>query len=150
MEFKTVWKENMLFKSKMGSHLISMDANPPLGQDKAATPKELFAASLAGCTGMDIVGLLKKYKQNINKFEIVTHIKSTEDGYPVIFSYVDLTYNLDGTIDVDLAVEAIRLAQTKYCGISTMMAKATPIHWRLILNGKEAGTGEVEEYLSGE
>ena len=150
MEFKTIWKEGMLFKAKVGNHLISMDAATPLGHDKGASPKELFAASLSGCTGMDVVGLLGKYKQDIKKFEIETDVKSSNEGYPIVFSYVHLVYHIDGTVDESLALQAIRLAQTKYCGISAMMAKTMSIHWKLILNGKEAGTGDVDEYLSRE
>lgn len=150
MEFKTTWKEGMLFKAKVGNHHIAMDAGTPLGQDKGATPKELFAASLSGCTGMDIVGLLKKYKQVIQKFEIETEVKSSNEGYPIVFSYINLTYHIDGEVDESIALQAIRLAQTKYCGISAMMARTMSIHWKLILNGKEAGTGDVEEYLSRE
>lgn len=150
MEFKTSWKENMLFKAKVGNHLISMDASSPLGHDKGATPKELFAASLSGCTGMDIVGLLQKYKQDIKKFEIETKVQSSNDGYPIVFSYIDLIYHIEGEVEEALALQAIRLAQTKYCGVSAMMARSTSIHWRLFLNGKECGTGDIGEYLSGE
>ena len=86
MEFKKVWKEGMIFKSKIGNHVITMDSQPPLGIDKGTNPKELLAASLAGCSGMDVVGLLKKYRQSIYKFAIETKINQSTAGYPIVFS----------------------------------------------------------------
>lgn len=150
MEFKTEWKEGMVFQSNIGHHLITMDAQAPLGHDQGANPKELLAAGLAGCIGMDMVGLLRKYKQNIRNFEISTKIDQTFTGYPIVFSDVELIVSLDGEIDSDLAVEAARLAHTKYCGVSAMLSPSVPIHWRVILNGREVGRGVAEQYLSAE
>lgn len=150
MEFKTVWKEGMIFKSKIGNHIITMDSQPPLGNDKGTNPKELLAASLAGCIGMDVVGLLKKYRQSIYKFAIETKINQSADGYPIVFSEIELLLRIDGEINGDLVVEAARLAHTKYCGVSAMLSHSVPIHWRVILNGREVGTGLSEQFLSRE
>lgn len=150
MDFKTAWKEGMVFQSKIGSHSIIMDSQFPLGHDEGVNPKELLGAALAGCVGMDMVGLLKKYKQRITSFTIDSKINQSSEGYPIVYSDVEHLLKLEGQIDEELLVEAARLAHTRYCGVSAMLAVTVPIHWRVFLNGREIGTGVTEEYLSSE
>jgi|GEM_PF-5481891 len=149
MEFKSVWKDGMCFKTRIGNKSISLDAAAPLGQDKGPSPRDVFAAALASGTGMDIVGLLKKYKQPIQKLEIETHVELGND-YPVVFTQMDLTYQLQGDIEERLALEAIKLSHTKYSGICAMLSKSVVINWRLVLNGKDLSSGAVNGYLSHE
>jgi len=57
----TSWIENMQFDAVVSNHHIIMDAVPEVGgQNKGPRPKELMLASLAGCTGMDVISLLQK------------------------------------------------------------------------------------------
>ncbi len=141
MEFSTVWENGMSFKSMIGEHDLTMDAQYPLGQDKGVNPKEMLAASLAGCIGMDVVGLLKKYRQLVDSFEIETDMKQSDDGYPITFIGADLTLKLTGNIDEALLLEAVVLATRKYCGVSSMLSQSFPINWSVYLNDQRLGTG---------
>jgi putative redox protein len=149
MECNTVWKEGMWFESRVGDFSIPMDASEPLGHHQGPNPKDLLAASLAGCTGMDIVGILKKNKQFIKKFEIETHVEST-DSYPKVFSLVEHIFKLEGSIDEGIALEALQLSQSRYCGITAMLSSTVPIRWRLFVNGKEVEEGQTGYFLSKE
>ena len=141
MEFSTVWEDGMTFTSMIGEHALVMDAQYPLGQDRGVNPKEMLAASLAGCIGMDVVGLLKKYRQPIESFSIDTVMKQSEGGYPITFIGADLTIKLTGEIDEALLLESVVLATRKYCGVSAMLSQSFPINWSVYLNEERLGNG---------
>jgi putative redox protein len=69
-------------------------------------------------------------------------ISQTSKGYPAVFEKAELTYSAQGSIDGDKFLEAVKLSQTKYCGVSAMLSKSFPIHYRVELNGTEIGRGE--------
>ncbi len=143
MKLTTHWKEKMIFQATDGQHAVMMDTKAPIGSDQALTPKQLVAAGLAGCTAMDVIALLKKHKQPVERFELETDIEKSASGYPEVFTSALLTFRVHGAVDAERLMEAVRLSQTKYCGVSAMLSKAFPIRYRIELNGApigEAGT----------
>lgn len=141
MKINVVWKNAMEFSGKAGEHAVQMDAKTPIGKDTGATPKELVAMGLGGCTAMDVIALLKKYKQAPESFHIDVEIQPSVGGHPAVFEKAALTFHVKGQIEAEKLIEAVRLSQTKYCGVSAMLAKAFPIEYRIILNEKEIGSG---------
>lgn len=141
MKSAIVWKEGMEFEGVMGSHNVRMDAKPPLGKDRGATPKELVAMGLGGCTAMDVVALLKKHKQPLDALRVDIEIQPTTGVQPMVFEKAILVFTVDGDVEAEKLNEAVKLSQTKYCGVSAMLSKAFPIEYRVVLNGNEIGTG---------
>jgi putative redox protein len=142
MQLELNWKDGMAFEAKAGSNLISMDAKTPIGRNTAATPKELLAAALAGCTAMDVIALMRKHKQEVTHFSIKTEISTNEKAHPAVFTAVKLNFYLEGQVDPAKALQAVQLSQTQYCGVSAMLSQAFPINWELFVNGASIGTGE--------
>jgi putative redox protein len=140
MQTKTVWKEKMAFESHVGSHLLALDAKPPIGQGTGPTPKELLLSAVAGCTGMDVVAYVRKQKQTLTSLEIEAHAETTS-GYPAVFQSVQLTFRAVGDCSAEVLNMAIKLSQTQYCGVSAMISKVVPIHWKALLNESEVGSG---------
>lgn len=143
MKLKSKWVDKMRFMAEVGELAAPMDAKPPIGAGSALTPKELILAGLCGCTGMDVVALLKKHKQPLEAFELEIEA-DTSDGHPVVFLAVRLTFSLSGAMDRERVLEAVRLSQTKYCGVSAMLSKAFPIHYEVRLNSEAIGSGKAE------
>lgn len=139
MKIVTKWKEKMVFEASADGHHVLMDTKPPIGSDTAMTPKQLVAVGLAGCTAMDVVALMKKHKQPVESFEIETEIEKSTGGYPEVFTSALITFRLKGAIDPAKAYEAVMLSQTKYCGVSAMLAHALPIRYQVELNGERIG-----------
>ena len=131
----------MTFTGSSAEHQVAMDAKKPFGNGSALSPKELVVSGLCGCTGMDVVGLLKKHGQTIETFEITAEVVMTEKGYPMVFVAIDLLFKLKGAIEPRLLLESVQLSQSKYCGISAMLSKAVPINYRIELNGENIGMG---------
>lgn len=144
MQVELNWKDGMAFEAKAGSNSIAMDAKTPIGRNTAATPKELVAAGLAGCSAMDVIALMRKYRQDVTAFSVKTEITTVEKGHPAVFTGAKLSYYLEGEVDPNKAVEAVQLSQTQYCGVSAMLAKAFPITWEVFVNGASAGSGQAQ------
>lgn len=142
MTISTVWKEKMLFSSTTNGHEVLHDAKPPIGEGKAMTPKELVAVGLTGCTAMDVAALMKKHKQPVESFEVQTDVKMSSSGHPTVFEEVLLTFHLKGQLDAAIVLEAVKLSQTKYCGVSAMLSQVFPIRYLVLVNGETVGEGQ--------
>ena len=126
-KINTVWKEKMAFDSQVGNHTVRMDTTPEMGDDSGPSPKQLVLAGLAGCTGMDVVSLLKKMRVEYDSFEIYTEADLTEE-HPQVFSEIRLVYRFKGeNIDQAKVEKAVNLSKDKYCGVSAMLKKNSPI-----------------------
>ena len=144
MKLRSQWIDKMAFSAEAGELSVSMDAKPPLGSGSALTPKELVLAGLCGCTGMDVVALLKKFKQPLASLEIEAEGVSKEVGHPVTFREINLLFRFQGAIDKEKALEAVRLSQSKYCSVSAMLSKALPINYEVQLNAESIGFGQAD------
>jgi putative redox protein len=110
------------------NHWITMDGPEHLGgSDAGVRPKELLLISLAGCTGSDVVSILKKKRVNLIDFEINITAQQTEE-HPKVFTEIDLEYVFYGKDIKEKDVErAIELSTNTYCGVSEMLKKAINI-----------------------
>lgn len=142
MVLSTVWKDGMSFAATVGEHTVPMDAKRPIGRGSAMTPKELVVAGLCGCTAMDVAAYLRKVKAAPESLEVVADVTLSEGVTPAVFTEAALTFRVSGAVEAAALREAVRLSQTKYCGVSAMLSKAFPIRYRIELNGEQIGTGE--------
>lgn len=141
MKTAVIWTDGMKFEGVVDDYIVPMDAKAPIGKGSSPTPKELVGMGLGGCTAMDVIALLKKYRQPPKSFRVDVEIQPSTGPAPVIFENAVLTYSVEGEVDVDKLIEAVKLSQEKYCGVSAMLSKAFPIQYRIVLNGIEIGTG---------
>lgn len=143
MKISLDWQGKMKFGATDGRNSLVMDTTPPIGEGTALSPKQLALAGVAGCSAMDVMSLLKKHKQEVKSFRIESDAPTTE-GYPSVFQFVHLDYYLEGNITREHAIDAVHLSQSKFCGVSAMMAKSCPIHYTIYLNGAEIHRGEAQ------
>ena len=114
------------------AQLISMDADPPDGDDSAAGPKEALLAALAGCTGIDVASLLRKKRQVADTYEIAVS-GETADTHPMVFTTITVEHRIGGAVDAEALRRSIELSATRYCPVSAMLsAVATMEHWYLL------------------
>jgi putative redox protein len=126
------WVEGMEFEAITGSeHLVTMDARvEDGGKNHGPSPMELLLVGMAGCTGMDVIDILKKKRQQVNGFEVRTEGTRAET-YPMVYTEIDVVYVVRGKDISPKAVEdAIRLSETKYCGAGAMLGKTAKINSR--------------------
>lgn len=120
------------------NHWITMDGPEEFGGSNAGVrPKELLLIGLGGCTGSDVVNILKKKKAGLKDFEI-NITADTADEHPQVFTKIHIEYVFYGddlqAKDIERAIE---LSQTKYCSVTKMLEKAMEItHSYRIENAK--------------
>jgi len=116
------WVDDLMFDALQNGKTFRIDGN----QDEAAStglrPKALILSSLAGCTGIDIVDMLKKMRVGFSEFSIKVEGDLTEE-HPRTYDKVRLIYHvkLDNPADKDKMEKAVNLSQDKYCGVSAMV-----------------------------
>ena len=127
MKTRTVWKVDHHFESFEGSQTISLDGNRKLGFN----PKAMLLSSLAGCTGIDVVDILKKMRVELLALEIEVEAEQTEE-HPKVFKDIHIRYlaKTDPS-NRDKLVRAIELSLNKYCGVAAMLRKNSEIHYTL-------------------
>ena len=127
---ETSWAGGMAFETILDDHKLVADAHPNVGGDgKGPRPKPLLLFSLAGCTGMDVVSLLKKMRVDFEDFKIQVSGELT-DEHPKYYHKIHLTYQFKGkNINASKVEKAVNLSQDKYCGVSHMLKQAAEITW---------------------
>ncbi len=141
MKVHCTWTEKLRFVSTIGNHAVVMDAKKPLGDEAAPTPKEFLLSALCGCTGMDVISLLRKHQQPVEEFH-VTAEAGTRTGHPAIFSEISIKFQIRGPVDPARVIEAVALSQTQYCSVSAMLSRAVPIHYTVEIDGEEIHRGQ--------
>jgi putative redox protein len=129
------WAGGMAFEADIDKHRLIFDAKPESGGTSAGPrPKPLMMASLAGCTGMDVISILKKMKVEVSRFNVKVEGTLTEE-HPKQFTAMHLVYEFTGVdLPLDKIRHAIELSQEKYCGVSATLKKAIPISYEIQIN----------------
>lgn len=126
------WIGDMAFEAAIKEHIVLMDANEDSGgHNNGPRPKPLLMASLAGCTGMDVISILNKMKVESKGLNIRVEGIIAED-HPKIYTSMHLIYEFEGeNLPMDRLIRAIELSQEKYCGVSLSLQKAMPVTWEI-------------------
>jgi putative redox protein len=125
MDAKVTWKHGLSFDGTAGTGFeVPLGADPEVGgANDGFRSLELMAISLAGCTAMDVVSILKKKQQDVTAFEVKVHADQAEQ-HPKVFTHALITYLVTGHNVDELAVRrAIELSTTKYCPAQAMFSK---------------------------
>ncbi len=130
------WVEGHRFVATTGSGFSLVLDNPHREDGAAASPMELLLVSLAGCTGVDVVAILEKMRQPLERFEVgVEGIRTAE--HPRVYTEVDVVYRAWGEgLKPAKLLRAVELSEGKFCSVSAMLKPRTTINIRVELNGQ--------------
>ncbi|MFO8001570.1 MAG: OsmC family protein [Marinilabilia sp.] len=122
------WSGNMAFETEMNGHKMIIDADPSVGgENKGFRPKPLMLVSLAGCTGMDVVSILKKMRVEVEDFNVSVEADMTEE-HPKQYNKMKIIYSFKGKdLPREKIEKAVNLSEEKYCGVSAVYKKAMDI-----------------------
>ena len=146
MEAKVVWKQGLSFTGLADSGFeLPLGTDPEIGgANDGFRPLELMALSLAGCTAMDVISILRKKQQAVNDFEVQVHADRAQE-HPKVFIHMVVTYLVTGhNVDEKALRRAIELSTTKYCPAQSMLGKVVPMELRYqIYEGESSGEREL-------
>ncbi len=129
MDAKVTWSQGMSFTGTAGSGFnVPLGTDPSVGgQNDGFYPLELMAISLAGCTSMDVMSILRKKQQEVTAFEVQVQASQPET-HPHVFTHARILYKVTGkNIEESALLRAIELSALKYCPAQTMLSKAFPM-----------------------
>jgi putative redox protein len=131
IEAKVTYVDGLQFVGEAASgHAIVMDGDKEVGgRNAGARPMELLLIGLGGCSGMDVVSILKKKKQEINGVEIKVKGEKAEN-YPKKFTDIDIEFIVKGrNISEDAVKRAVELSMEKYCSVKATLEGSAKVTW---------------------
>ena len=124
------WKTNLQFIAKNPKGL-SVDFDVPLahgGDETALSPMENVLASLAACSSLNVLIILKKKRQKVSSYKIEATADKKTDTPPKVFTKIHLKHILKGeNINPSALEKAIELSEGKYCSVAAMLKQAVEI-----------------------
>lgn len=123
----TIWKQEHAFTSQLGHNSIEIDGSRKNGFG----PKALLLSAVAGCSGIDVVDILEKMRVELKGLEIEVEAGQTEE-HPKVYTDIYITYKVKtDPANEEKVRKAIDLSLEKYCGVSAMLKKNSPLHYKL-------------------
>ncbi|GAB4479679.1 MAG: OsmC family protein [Anaerolineae bacterium] len=123
------WQDGMVFEGYIeGEHVVSLDAEEEFGgQGRGTRPKALLLTSLAGCTAMDVISILRKKRQEIVDLKVEVTGTAAEE-HPKVYTHIQVTYLVTGrNVDPAAVERAIELSMTRYCPVANLLKHVVPI-----------------------
>jgi putative redox protein len=117
-------------------HEISFDSSAEHGgTNSGVRPMQSLLMALGACSGIDIVSILKKQKQNISAFKIIIE-GEREDAKPIaLWKKIYIRFQFSGPVDEEKARKACALSVEKYCSVAETLRRAgAEIHWTTQIN----------------
>lgn len=105
---------------------------------KGVSPMEAVLMAVAGCSGIDIISILKKQRQQVQHFSADIRGERIQKDEALPFETIITTFFLEGEIDPAKAKRAAELSFAKYCSVSKTLEPTAKIKYRVFVNGNEA------------
>ncbi|UAY52997.1 OsmC family protein [Ferruginibacter albus] len=117
-------------------HVAKIDTSAETGGTNfGIRPMQMVLMGLGGCSGIDIVMILKKQRQTVESFAIKIEGEREKGKEPSLWEDIKLVFELKGQIDYDKAYRACELSMEKYCSVAaTLRAGNTKINWEVRVN----------------
>jgi putative redox protein len=127
-------KYHMEARNESGN-TIQMDGSPSIGgENLGARPMEVVLMSLAGCSSIDVISILKKMKQEVTDYEVEVTAEREADVVPSLFTKIHLKFIVKGhELEEEKVRRAIQLSAEKYCSVSKILEPTADISWSLEL-----------------
>jgi len=129
MDAKVIWQDGMTFTGKADTGFeVPLGAHPAVGgANDGFRPMELMVVSLAGCTAMDVISILKKKRQVVTGYEVKVHTEQA-DQHPKVITSAAIEYHISGhDVNERAVLRAIELSAVRYCPAQNMFAQIMPI-----------------------
>ena len=110
-------------ESGSGHHVMLDAAVEGGGQDAGFRPMELLLVGLAGCTGMDVISILRKKRQDVTGYQVQVRVVRAEE-HPMVFVEITVEHIVTGhAVQPEAVARAIQLSEERYCGAGAMLGK---------------------------
>ncbi|MCY4170160.1 MAG: OsmC family protein [Bacteroidetes bacterium] len=116
---------------------LHLDTSPDEGgSGQGVGPMQAVAMALGGCSGIDIVIVLDKQRQDLQKFDTTITYERSQNETPALFNTLHVHYEFEGNLDEDKVRRAVDLSINKYCSVAKIIEKTAPITVSWSINGQ--------------
>ena len=129
---------------------VQIDGSPDVGgEGKGLRPMQLMLMSVAGCSAIDVVNILKKQRQKLDEVKIVVTGEREKGKIPSLFTDINLEFHFNGEVETGKADYAIKLTMEKYCSASrTVQVAGADLTYSIHINGEEVKESQPIPYNS--
>ena len=107
---------------------VEMDGSPDIGGENLGfRPMQMVLAGLGGCSTIDILGILKKKRQQVKDIKVNVKATRDENEVPSLFKTVHLEYTVYGPVEEKQLEKAVELSLEKYCSVAKILEKTADI-----------------------
>ena len=119
-------------------HAVRLDTSPETGGNNfGVRPMQMLLMGLGGCSGIDVISILKKQRQTVESFKMSIDGAREQGVDPSLWKNVSILLELKGNIDPEKAKRACELSIEKYCSVAaTLKAAGCDIKWQVKVNGQ--------------
>jgi putative redox protein len=119
--------------SDANGHKVRLDTSPETGGSNfGVRPMQMLLMGLGGCSGIDIISILKKQRQTVKEFRISIDGEREHGKDPTLWKNIKVIFELKGKIDEEKAKRACELSIDKYCSVAATLHKAgCKIKWEV-------------------
>lgn len=128
------WNGDVLsFDAELQGHTFSLDADEKHGGSNAGPrPKSLLLTALAGCTGMDVIALLRKMGTLPDHFSVEVNGELRE-AHPRIYRKIDVLFKIKGgAVPRENVEKAVSLSKERFCGVSAMLKETCELGYEIV------------------
>ena len=119
-----------------GNKIILDNTSQP--DAKGVSPMETVLMAVAGCSGIDIVSILKKQRQIIEDFSAEVEGERIQVDEAKPFRSILVKFFLQGVIDPKKALKAAELSFEKYCSVSKTLEPNVTVSYEVFVNNEKA------------
>jgi putative redox protein len=136
------WTDGSQFIGRPTSgHAIVIDADRD--RNSGVGPMELLLLGLGGCTGADVVSILRKMRENVTGVEIQIRGERATTP-PTVYTEIHVHYVVTGVDVKEKSVQdAIHLSESKYCGVAAMLGKTAKMTFDYEIRNAEGSLSAV-------
>jgi len=133
---ETQWMGKMQFNALVNGHTIIMDAPERAGgEDNGPIPKPFMLTALSGCTGMDVISILRKQSIEVSDLNIIVTGEISKQQ-PIVYTSIHVMYEFKADENFkQAALAAVKKSQEETCGVINMLKRIIPLTWSVTYNG---------------
>ena len=119
-------------------HVVRIDTSPETGgANFGVRPMQMLLMGLGGCSGIDIVSILKKQRQELTDFKTTIEGQREAGKEPSLWENVNIKFELTGKLDREKVERAVELSMDKYCSVAETMRRAgAKLTWEVVIHQK--------------
>ena len=119
-------------------NVISMDGAEKIGgENLGVRPMQMLLMALGGCSGIDVVTILQKQKQEADTFDIEIDGDREQGVEPSLYKTIHANFKFTGNLDKVKTHRAVQLSMDKYCSVAKTLEKTANITWSIEINGEK-------------